>query len=334
MRLKNDSGQFLSCPLTGSEDLVLVETIDIADLLRIWHGGFDIDLSEEFIGLKAVYLLRSVESDLTFFYPAISGSEAFYEALSALPWYHDKERFEFGYAAGLIRPDERVLEVGSGTGAFASFLPEGAAYTGLEFHPRAVAECRARGLTVEQRSIEEEAARNSGGYDVLCAFQVLEHIPRPGAFLEACIAAVRPGGRIVLSVPCADSFLRHNTNDILNLPPHHLTWWSDRCLRGLEASFPLRLLELRHTTLSEDGDRSLFLKVLIGTALFKARHGKEPGLINLSPEYLDLRPEIFEMCRLLEPGFVSPRMEPPGKTVLAVYEVATSGGGAGDNLMR
>jgi SAM-dependent methyltransferase len=321
MRLKNDSGELLTCPLTGSGDLELVETIGIEDLLRVWHGGFGVDLSEEFLGLSSIYLLRGVESDLTFFYPPISGSETFYEALSALPWYHDEKRFEFGYAAGLIRPGERVLEVGSGTGAFAGFLPEGVSYTGLEFHPRAVAECRDRGLAVEQRSIEEEAAHSPGGYDVLCTFQVLEHVTAPGAFLKACIAAVRPGGRIILSVPSADSFLRHNTNDVLNLPPHHLTWWSDRCLQGLEAHFPLRLLDLRHTTLTEDGDRSLFLKVLIGTALFKARHGKAPGLINLSPEYLGLRPEIFEMCRLLEPGFVSPRMEPTGKTVVAVYEV-------------
>jgi SAM-dependent methyltransferase len=41
-------------------------------------------------------------------------------------------------------------------------------------------------------------------FDVLCMFQVFDHVPDPGAFLDACFAVLRPGG-VVLS-------LNHNVN--------------------------------------------------------------------------------------------------------------------------
>jgi SAM-dependent methyltransferase len=37
------------------------------------------------------------------------------------------------------------------------------------------------------------------GFDVICLFQVFDHVPDPGTLLEACFAALRPGG-LVLSL--------------------------------------------------------------------------------------------------------------------------------------
>jgi len=38
-----------------------------------------------------------------------------------------------------------------------------------------------------------------GEFDVICLFQVFDHVPEPGALLDACLAALRPGG-LVLSL--------------------------------------------------------------------------------------------------------------------------------------
>jgi SAM-dependent methyltransferase len=38
-----------------------------------------------------------------------------------------------------------------------------------------------------------------GGFDVICLFQVFDHVPDPGKLLDACFAALRPGG-LVLSI--------------------------------------------------------------------------------------------------------------------------------------
>lgn len=43
-------------------------------------------------------------------------------------------------------------------------------------------------------------------FDVICLFQVFDHVPDPGALLDACLAALRPGG-MVLSI-------NHNTSAV------------------------------------------------------------------------------------------------------------------------
>lgn len=321
MRVQTDEGTPILCPLSGSEDLRILETIDYGDLVNLYYAGLGIDIRPMYPPLSKMYLMQSAVSDLLFFFPRIPGPAEFYDALSRKDWYHDPERSEFDHVVASIQPGERVLDVGCGTGAFAERL-SGVSYRGLEFNPRAVEECLARGLDVARRSIEEEAAENAGAYDVVCAFQVLEHVSDVAGFIGACVRALRPGGRLVFSVPSADSFLRHNTNDILNLPPHHLTWWTDRCLEWLGTRYSLRLTALRHSTLTDDKDHTLYLKVLLGGALYKNRYGKEPGLINLSREYLGLRPEIQELCLAYRTGFLSPAMEPRGKTVIADYRLA------------
>jgi SAM-dependent methyltransferase len=79
---------------------------------------------------------------------------------------------------------------------------------------------------------------------VVCAFQVLEHVPDPRAFLASCVYCLKPGGRLILSVPAEDSFTGLVPNNCLNLPPHHLTRWSDKALLALREEFNLHDLQL------------------------------------------------------------------------------------------
>lgn len=307
------------CPLSGSCDLELIERIDPADLIRIYYTAFGMDLRPLFRDAGEIRLLRSRASDLTFFHPMITGDSAFYAELSRCPWYYDEQRSEFAPAAQWIKPTDRVLEVGCGFGHFAAAL-SCADYLGLEFNPSALAACGERGLAVCDRSVEAEAERSGAVYDVVCAFQVLEHIKEPAAFLDACARLLRPGGRLILSVPSADSYMRHAANDVLNLPPHHVTRWSDQCLQRLEDLFPLRMLELRHDKLSDGDHRRVYLKTLITAAYCRERLGRDPRTVDISPAFLALQDEAATLCRTLEKGFVSPAMDPYGHTVLAVYE--------------
>lgn len=77
-------------------------------------------------------------------------------------------------------------------------------YVGVEADPIAFARARQRleGLgrgEVLNGSIELLTGR--GPFDVVCAFEVLEHIEHDVAALEAWLEWLQPGGRILLSVP-------------------------------------------------------------------------------------------------------------------------------------
>ncbi len=319
MIIHNAHGDKILCPLSGSPDLELLERIAPADLYNMYYSVFGMDLRPLFAEVTEIGLLRSRRSDLMFFYPPVIGDAAFYDALSTHSWYYDGQRSEFAPAAAWIRPTDRVAEIGCGAGDFAAAL-ECAAYVGLDFNPRALAACRARGLDVRDASVEQEARRNPATYDVVCCFQILEHVAAPNAFLAACLQLLRPGGRLIISVPSADSHMRHAANDILNLPPHHATWWTDACLKWLESGFPVRLLHLRHDTLSDGDHRRAYLKTLFTAALCRERLGRDPRAVETSSEFLAIHAEVTALCERFEHGFISTVMEPNGHTVLAVYE--------------
>lgn len=56
-------------------------------------------------------------------------------------------------------------------------------------------------LTYENKSIEDIPVPKTEAeqYDVLTLFEVIEHISRPGPFLDTCLPFVKPGGWLILS---------------------------------------------------------------------------------------------------------------------------------------
>lgn len=51
---------------------------------------------------------------------------------------------------------------------------------------------------------------------------------------------------LIIAVPAEDSFLRFAVNGILNMPPHHISRYSDRTLKNVAKIFDLELLEIYH----------------------------------------------------------------------------------------
>lgn len=97
-----------------------------------------------------------------------------------------------------------VLEIGPGEGAAACRLARGRAYTGVELS--------ARTRTITERRLEAQGTpgRLLGSldelapderFDLVCAFEVIEHIDDDRSALAEWSARVRPGGAMILSTP-------------------------------------------------------------------------------------------------------------------------------------
>lgn len=236
-----------TCPLCGSADTREREAIALRALEQLYRRELGVDITSETSRLGDTMLrIRECRTcALQFSTPPLPGSPDFYARIQLLENYYQEDKPEFDHARGLIGPADRVLEVGAGSGAFGASL-RCAAYTGLEFNEVSITKAARRGLHLVAEDLHEHARRAPGAYTVACAFQVLEHVPSPGDFVCSLASAVAPGGRIILSVPSADSYLGRQTGNPLNLPPHHLTWWPDRSFEAMAEPLGIDLMHIEH----------------------------------------------------------------------------------------
>lgn len=101
-------------------------------------------------------------------------------------------------------PDVRsVLEIGAGEGAVGARLARRYRYTGVEPDPRACEVARQRIEPLGGRMLcgDSSAVGETELFDLVCAFEVLEHVEHDASTLADWVRHVRPGGWIVLSVP-------------------------------------------------------------------------------------------------------------------------------------
>ncbi len=103
----------------------------------------------------------------------------------------------------LIPPKvESILEIGCGRGALGSILARSYRYTGLE--PDAEAYHVARATIDGVFPLREDEYESADGFDLVCAFEVLEHIEDDEAALRAWRRRVRGRGWLMISVPAGE----------------------------------------------------------------------------------------------------------------------------------
>jgi len=201
-----------------------------------------------------IQLYKCDQTGYRFYYPFNAiGDAKFYEDLSISRKNYYSERWEHSRALRFIEKNENVLEVGTGFGAFLNLLKiKGIKANGLELNGVAVKNCRDQGLNVENKLIQDDALENSGQYDVVCYFQVLEHITDVGSFLKASVDLLKVGGRLMIGVPNNNPYLFINDRmHTLNLPPHHAGLWNKNSLENLQKIFPLKKIHLEFEPLEE-----------------------------------------------------------------------------------
>jgi 2-polyprenyl-3-methyl-5-hydroxy-6-metoxy-1,4-benzoquinol methylase len=144
-----------------------------------------------------------------------------------------------------------LLDVGCGTGAFLAFAGRrvhGARLTGIELDAERAAQARAAnpGATVLAGDAAAVAAGLAGTYDLVTLWDVLEHVPEPGALLASLAGRLAPGGVLFVQTIHEDSIVPRlgrlsyrltggafraglrRTHDA-----HHLVFFSRRGLRRL-----------------------------------------------------------------------------------------------------
>jgi SAM-dependent methyltransferase len=95
----------------------------------------------------------------------------------------------------------RILDVGCGTGANLLLLSKYGDAEGVDISEDALSFCRERGLNKVKLGAAEELPYDDGTFDLVTAFDVVEHMDDDVAGLREMRRVLRPGGRVLLFVP-------------------------------------------------------------------------------------------------------------------------------------
>ena len=120
---------------------------------------------------------------------------------------HALNPVRLGYVAGRVSLREaEVLDVGCGGGLLSEALAgEGAAVTAIDLADELVKVARLHALEsgvkidYQVKAVEALAAERPASFDVVTCMEMLEHVPDPGAILQACATLLKPGGRLFVS---------------------------------------------------------------------------------------------------------------------------------------
>lgn len=176
--------------------------------------------------------LRDALPDRSWYDQAVDYEPRYWRLFSSLRDYLQWNHFEV--LRSLPAEPLSILDVGCGLGGFvAACQRAGHDAYGLDWSERAIAAGRAyfNANNLFNGTLEEFVRSSTRKkWDVVTLFEVLEHLEEPRPFISQIRELLRPGGRLMMSVPNRDR--RPNLHDSMDYPPYHLTWWNTNALRA------------------------------------------------------------------------------------------------------
>jgi ubiquinone/menaquinone biosynthesis C-methylase UbiE len=116
-------------------------------------------------------------------------------------WFVGKGRLVAAWAATWRARGGKHLDAGCGTGANLERVRELGEWTGVDSSPEAIRFCAERGLRRLVIGEAERLAFAADSFDGAMALDLLEHLPDDEACLRELYRVLKPGGRLILTVP-------------------------------------------------------------------------------------------------------------------------------------
>jgi 2-polyprenyl-3-methyl-5-hydroxy-6-metoxy-1,4-benzoquinol methylase len=286
----------ISCPLCKSSRYIQLQEIESSLIIDEYRRLLKMEVASFFESDKVI-ICQCIECQLIYMLHGKPADSAFYAEIQKHPWYYEEDKPEFQYAISKILQyhPSAILEVGCGEGAFLKKIKTGYTVKGREYNESAIRKLKESG-------IELDAPEDR--YDFIVSFQVLEHVPDPGDFIQACVDKLHDGGYLLFTVPNNDSKYIRESFQVLNLPPHHMTRWNKQALYRLGEIYRMDVVDYY-----EEPMRFIHYRGLID-----ARRRKLPlGDLFTGERKDDFRKIVASIDRVLAPYFFD-HVNDPGHT--------------------
>jgi SAM-dependent methyltransferase len=159
-----------------------------------------------------------------------------YEALArheARHWWYRGRRAVIAAVLGPAQAHGRVLDVGTGAGGMLDLLARYGAAEGVDADPEAVCTAARRNVHLyDGRTLPYDDAT----FDLVTAFDVIEHVADDVSLLRELRRVGRPGARVVVTVPALSNLW--GAEDVVS---HHYRRYARRTLVAALAAGGLRV---------------------------------------------------------------------------------------------
>ena len=157
------------------------------------------------------------------FIPAAAGTSGFYNDITVDSDYYVDEKWEFKKTYGLMNKYSvsSLLDFGCGGGAFLKKAVQkfpSCKLDGYDQNPQAVDGFKNTPIGF----VNDLKAHDGKQYDMITAFQILEHLNDPFAALKDLKGKLKNNGIIIISVPNSEGPIRHFPDALTEIPPHHV----------------------------------------------------------------------------------------------------------------
>jgi len=170
-------------------------------------------------------------------------------AIEARHWWFRGRRHLMGYVLDQLRldPTSKLLEVGCGTGGNLAMLQTYGQVDAVEMDDYSREHARGHsGVDVQYGKLPDELPFAAAEFDLVCAFDVLEHLEDDLGALVALQSLLRDGGYLLITVPATKWLYGKHDRSF-----HHFRRYSLPELRGQlqRAGFNLQFISYFNTLL-------------------------------------------------------------------------------------
>ena len=221
-------------------------------------------------------------------------------------WYRARREILARLIERQVKPPAgaRILEIGCGTGHNLDMLGRFGTVDAVEMDDaaRAVASQRL-GRPAKMATLPELTGVEKGSYDLVALLDVLEHVDEDRASLESIAERLKPGGRILLTVPAHPWMW--SAHDVVN---HHKRRYTKKGFREVIEAAGLKVELLSYFN-------SLLFPLAAGARLAGRLTGKEDSDDKLPPRPVN---SLFEALFNLERHALGRVPFPPGVSLVAI----------------
>lgn len=253
------------CPLCGEKKYIVVGKIPINVIIDNWVNSYGINPISNIYKNSILEKRYCTNCGLYFYNYHLPDFEKMYNELSTKVSYYPSYRPEYGIATECIeniKPNS-LLEIGCGDGSFLERINGLVENTiGSEYNIEAQKICKDKGLTV----ICEDLSTIKQKFDVICHFEVFEHVFDTCKFLDKTLGLLKKGGKLIIGTPDPEGINSIIGRFALNLPPHHQFDFSLKCFKWIAKKYNLKILNYRKTELGYH-HYARYVKILTGKEL-------------------------------------------------------------------